>query len=175
MITDSELEELFDLYNVKCKGIHLKDSLPKRAKAGFYIYNLDSKKHPVQQNSLGTHWTCSVGTKDAVFYFDSYGVICPTEIAKFLKQKYGKFYYNNYIIQDLNSDNCGYFCLGMSIFIKDNQQKYRNMLQCCNEYIMLFDDDAKKNDIILRKFLNDSARERNILEKAQKWLSKMDK
>lgn len=179
MLTDNELEELFTLFDVKCKGISLKDELPKgnkkKIQSGFYIYNLDSRKSPVQQNSLGTHWTCSVGNDTNVFYFDSYAVVPPVEIAKFMKKRYGKFAYNNYIIQDLDSNLCGFYCLGLALFVKENQNTYSNLLQCCNEYINLFGDHAKANDKILRKYLNDIARKKNILAKATRLLSKMDK
>jgi len=175
MLTDKELRTLFKWFGIKCKGIYLKDEVKSKAiKQGFYIYNLDSRTNPVLQNSLGTHWTCSVGNDRDTMYFDSYGVVPPTEIETFMKRKYGKYAYNNYIIQDLNSDDCGFYCLGLALFVKENQHKYSNLLQCCNEYISLFGDDAKKNDLILRKYINDVARKKNILEKAGELLSKMD-
>lgn len=175
MLTDKELKALFKLFHIKCKGIHLKDEVKdKELKPGFYIYNLDSRKNPVQFESLGTHWTCSVGNDADVFYFDSYGAVPPTEIHMFMKKTYDRYGYNNYIIQDLKSEMCGWYCLGLALFIKENQKKYPNLLQCCNEYIDKFGDDAKNNDIILKKYINDIARNKKILGK-NKLLDKLNK
>lgn len=163
MLTDKELKELCGLFQIKCKGIYLKDQLKdKKISAGFYIYNLDSKHNPVLPSSLGTHWTCSIGNHKDVMYFDSYGVVPPNEISYFMRRKYGKFSYNNYIVQHLDSTNCGFFCLGLALYVKEHQRNNANMLYLCNEYINMFGDDAKKNDVILRNYLYSVARKKNV-------------
>lgn len=173
MLTDGELKQLFKYYNVKCQGIFLKDKLKnKTIKQGFYVYNLDSANNPVSDTTLGTHWTCSVGNENHVVYFDSFGVLPPMEIHKFLKSDYPKYAYNNYIIQDISSTACGLYCLGLALFVKQFQTTYPNLIQCCNEYFNLFDDDAEKNDTILRKYLNDVASAQNVSEKVKKLLNK---
>ena len=68
MLSDKELKILLKTFGIKWKGIVLKDQLQnKTIHQGFYIYNLDSKSNPVQQNSLGTHWVCSVSNDQYVF------------------------------------------------------------------------------------------------------------
>ena len=176
MLTDGELKELFKWFNVTCQGIFLKDKLKNQTiKPGYYIYNLDSESKPVSSSSLGTHWTCSVGNDKHVVYFDSFGVLPPTEIHKFLKTNYTRYAYNNYIIQDISSTTCGLYCLGLALFVKQFQKTYPNLIQCCNEYFNLFDDDAEKNDVILRKYLSDVADSKGILEKVKKYLYKKGK
>ncbi len=165
MLTDKELKQLCKLFKIKCKGVYLKDELASiRIQEGFYIYNLDSKSDPVVDTSLGTHWTCSVGNGEQVMYFDSYGVGPPNEISYFLKLKYGKFLYNNYIIQHLDSTNCGFFCLGLALYVKENQSSSPNLLMICNDYINMFEDNAKTNDIILRTYLYRTAKDKNLLK-----------
>lgn len=164
MLSDQELKQLCKLFHIKCKGIYLKDELkPITTNEGFYIYNLDSKNNPVVKTSLGTHWTCSVGNDTAVMYFDSYGVDPPNEIASFLKLKYDKYFYNNYIIQDLDSTNCGFYCLGLAVYVKDNQAKNPNLMQVCNDYINMFEDETKQNDVILKQYLYKMAKAKKIL------------
>lgn len=155
MITDQELQVLLNSFGIKCRGIFLKDQLlEKEIKQGFYIFNLDSKTNPVQKNNLGTHWVCCVCNDRHAFYFDSYGVLPPTEIEKFMKTRYDKYAYNNYIIQDMDSSACGHYCLALALFTKLNQSKYSNLLQCGNEFVNMFGDEAKQNDSILRNYLN---------------------
>ena len=165
MLTDKELKQLCKLFKIKCKGVYLKDELTNiRTQEGFYIYNLDSKSDPVMDTSLGTHWTCSVGNGEQVMYFDSYGVGPPNEISYFLKLKYGKFLYNNYIIQHLDSTNCGFYCLGLALYVKDKQTSNPNLLMTCNDYINMFEDNAKTNDTILRTYLYRTAKDKNLLK-----------
>jgi len=167
MLTDKELKQLFKIFKIKCRGIYLKDELkPVETEEGFYIYNLDSKTKPVMSTSLGTHWTCSVGNDKQAMYFDSYGVVPPNEISYFLKLKYDKYMYNNYIIQDLNSTNCGFYCLGLALYVKENQATNPNLMQTCNEYINMFGDNARTNDVILRDFLYKMAKKHKVLNPA---------
>ncbi len=155
MLTDADLRFILQCFGIKCQGIYLKDELPQQCKAGFYIYNLDSKSKPVTQGSLGTHWTCSLNSEDKCFYMDSYGVPCPTEIEQFLKARYDSIPRNNYIVQDINSDECGLFCIAVAVYIKDYQHSNNNkgLLHACNQFLLMFSDDAKKNDKIVKDYL----------------------
>jgi hypothetical protein len=175
MITDKELKLLFSAFGIKCQGIFLKDQLAdKKIKQGYYIFNLDSKANPVQQNSLGTHWVSCVCNDKYAFYFDSYGVLPPTEIEKFIKTSYEKFAYNNYIIQDMESSACGHYCLALAIFVKVNQSKYpNNLFQCCNEFINMFGDDAKRNDSILRNYLASIGNNKKIAKNVELLLERI--
>lgn len=173
MLTDKELKFLFKLFNIKCKGIYLKDQLINRkVKPGFYIYNLDSQSDPVQSNSLGTHWTCSVGNSTNVFYFDSYGVVPPQEIDDFMKLGYEKYAYNNYIIQGIDAESCGHFCLAFALFIKQNQTK-GSFYVVCNDFINMFEDNPKKNDLILRKYLETIAKKKGIYNNVAELLDRI--
>ena len=70
MLTNYDLEELCDVYNVPLRGIYMKDMLPRKIQNGNYIINLESSNGG--QNN-GTHWTCLVvSNKDTMFY-DPYG------------------------------------------------------------------------------------------------------
>ena len=55
MLTNYDLEELCDFYNVPLGGIYMKDMLPKKLQNGNYIINLESSNGG---RNNGTHWTC---------------------------------------------------------------------------------------------------------------------
>ena len=64
----------------------------------FGIVNL----HP----STGSHWVCYINEN----YFDSYGVVCPKKLSKFIIKRNGYCLYSEYQIQKEDSF-CGSYCL----------------------------------------------------------------
>jgi hypothetical protein len=86
--------------------------------------NLNSLKVPMKKdfscivnlensNEDGSHWVALYNDKKEDFteYFDSYGLKCPTEVIKFVKQNFRKpIYYNDTQLQKDTSKRCGYFC-----------------------------------------------------------------
>ena len=80
-------------------GIYLRDG-PFSSDIG--IVNL----HP----SKGTHWVCYINEN----YFDSYGVVCPKKLSKFIIKRNGYCLYSEYKIQGLTSKQdsyCASYCL----------------------------------------------------------------
>ena len=65
-------------------GIYLRDDL---FKSDVGIVNL----HP----SKGTHWVCYINEN----YFDSYGVVCPKKLSKFIIKRNKYCLYSEYQIQ----------------------------------------------------------------------------
>ena len=62
----------------------------------------------------------------------------------------------------MDSSACGHYCLALAIYTKLNQSKYPNLLQCCNEFINMFGDDAIKNDAILKHYLQSILKQNRI-------------
>ena len=56
--------------------------------------------------SKGTHWVCYVNEN----YFDSYGVVCPKKLSKFIIKRNGYCLYSEYQIQK-NDSFCASYCL----------------------------------------------------------------
>ena len=56
--------------------------------------------------SKGTHWICYVNEN----FFDSYGVVCPKKLAKFIIKRIGFCLYSEYQIQK-NDSFCASYCL----------------------------------------------------------------
>ena len=86
------------------------------------------------------------------YYFDSFGAPPPNEIILFTKKKKGHLLYSNWIIQDLKSEACGWYCLGFLLYMWKNRQNI-NMKEVFNQFVNNFQDDTLKNDEILRQFL----------------------
>ena len=116
----------------------MKDQLPTRVRNGNYIINLDSSNGG---KNKGTHWTALViHNKDALF-FDPFGATPSVEIREFVKRRKGsRVGFNNWVIQDLKSENCGYFCLSFLMNIQSN-----HLYTSANDYINEYIDSAKSN------------------------------
>ncbi len=172
MLDDLELEQLATLYGLQLRGIYLKDQVPSPLPEGFVIYNLDARRDPVSQNSLGTHWVCSLNARDECFYFDSFACVPPAQIERAFKHKYEHYAHNNYIVQDLASEACGFYCIALALFVKQHQQTL-GLLGACNKFIDLFHDDAKKNDAILKRFLWKAANKTKVFNPLRLLLKKL--
>ena len=99
----------------KFKGIYMSDEIPKREN-GFYIFNLDNSKGDYSQDdntSIGNHWVALFIEDDKAFYLDPFGESPLESIIKWLKRRRPNFpiWYNTTQIQDLNSQNCGWYVI----------------------------------------------------------------
>ena len=56
--------------------------------------------------SKGSHWVCYLNEN----YFDSYGVVCPRKLSKFIIKRNGYCLYSEYQIQK-NDSFCASYCL----------------------------------------------------------------
>jgi hypothetical protein len=135
--------------NLPLKNIIMKDEL-KSAKIGNYIINLESS-----DVGNGTHWCCLVIEKNEAFWCDSFASPPPLEIIQACKKNktIKRFWFNNWIIQDLDSQLCGWYSLGLLFYVKMNREKYESLKECCNHFINLFVDETKDNGGILKKYL----------------------
>ena len=145
MLTNFDLEKIAKNYDVKLIGIYSKnelDNLP--IENGNYIINLD--------DNIGSHWTALNINKNKGIYFDSFGCVPPQNVISFVKQKPNiKFGYNNFIIQDLESEKCGFYCIAFLLFL--TRSKNKDIYKATNDFIQLFKDNTLENDEILKKYL----------------------
>ena len=158
-LSNFEITDICKYFEVDLVGIFMKDQLDFKTIIGNYIINLDSST----DSRHGTHWTALILTKENALYFDSFGAVPPEETANFIRKKYKYHSFNNEIIQNINSDTCGFFCIGLLLYIKTH--KNLNILVAANEYINLFDDDTTKNDNILRKYFKTFKAPKTLLKK----------
>ena len=143
-LTNFELIEICKFYKLPLVGVYMKDELNFIKKNGYYIINLDSSVNN------GSHWVALVINNNDNFYFDSFGCVPPTEVEIFInnnaKVKYG---FNNWICQDLKSSNCGFYCVGLFIYLKQHK---KNIFKSANDFINIFYDETLLNDTVLQIF-----------------------
>ena len=90
-----KIQQVFSSFSLKDVGIYLRDG-PFSSDIG--IVNL----HP----SKGTHWVCYINGN----YFESYGVVCPKKLSKFIIKRNGYCLYSEYQTQK-NDSFCASYCL----------------------------------------------------------------
>ena len=82
------------------------------------------------------------------FTFDSFGALPPSEIIDFAREGHTRHLgYNQTVIQHLKSESCGWYVLGLLLFLKEHPTKPLHIAG--NEYINLFGPDLKSNENIL--------------------------
>ena len=90
-----KIQQVLSSLSLNDNEIYLRDG-PFKSDIG--IVNL----HP----SKGTHWVCYINEN----YFDSYGVVCPKKLSKFIIKRNGFCLYSEYQIQK-NDSYCASYCL----------------------------------------------------------------
>lgn len=93
----------------KFGGVFCRDDIPssRKMKGKWFIVNLDTLAGP------GTHWVLVYNCRpQSCYYFDSYGVEPPVEVAKFMfSTKKKNCEYNDFRLQLLGSTQCGWWCM----------------------------------------------------------------
>ena len=89
-----KIQQVLSSLSLNDVGIYLRDGA---FKSDIGIVNL----HP----SKGTHWVCYINEKN----FDSYGVVCPKKLSKFIIKGNGYCIYSEYQIQKKDSF-CASYC-----------------------------------------------------------------
>ena len=147
MLTNYDLEELCEEFDVPLHGIYMKDQLPKEIKNGNYMINLQSS---MGGKNNGTHWTCLIVKNQNTFFYDPYGAPPSIEIRDFVKCRPNtRLGFNNWVVQDLKAENCGYFVLSFLIYV--GKSSPANLFKTANEYVNRFVDNTKRNDSILKE------------------------
>jgi hypothetical protein len=144
-LSNIEIMQLAKFLKVPIVSISFKDEIPVPPKYGYYIVNLQSS---TQGN--GTHWLAMIIDKDGCFHFDPFGAVPPLEIIDFFKLVRKDYGYNEKEIQYLNSNLCGFFCLGLLHYFHNNKKlKWEDRI---NGYLNIFSNIPKLNDNVLRNY-----------------------
>ena len=149
MLSNVDLDALCDFYSVPLKGIYLQDDLRGRPENGLTILNLD--KMYDFDGPKGTHWTCLWCDDSACVYMDSFGAPPPPNIDRWIKTRYHRYGVNAWIIQDVKSSVCGFFCLAFGVWCDRKRLKNEGLLECANRYVNTYGE--RKNEKVLRSFL----------------------
>ena len=143
-----DLLNLAKYYHLPLYNVIQKDQLNKCQQINNTFYVINNQSSSV---GSGSHWAALFLSKHVSIFFDSFGAPPSTEIVEYTKKfKTKHLYYNNFIIQDLHSDNCGYFAVSFALFLCQNCDKnFTDALNVFNEFVHIFDNDTRRNDKIL--------------------------
>lgn len=162
MLTNYDIEQITDKLDLPLVGIFMRDELPTKRKVGSYIINMDDSKGD------GTHWVFAKIFCDAdrfnnsdsdsdteghrycgCLYFDPFGIGMPIEVEAFLKP-FSKKYISNKQIQNVNSTECGWYCIYCDYFLEEFKSG-KSYIDDFKAFLDIWDDDPKKNLRILKK------------------------
>lgn len=106
---------------------------------GGYVINYGT------QNNGGTHYVALYYDGDYVFCFDSFGAPFDTDVLKFIENVKHKAY-NPLIIQDLDDDHCGFYCVAFLNYVERgfNELIYddkRNLFLRTNTFLSFFREE----------------------------------
>jgi hypothetical protein len=141
ILSDSEILEILDNYNIKINGIYQKDKL-NNLHNGFYVINLESSN-----DGNGTHWCGLYYDSEKSCWFDSYGFPAPEEIELIIQD----YEYNKYDIQHINSSSCGFYVIAFIKFLHNKKDKQKAF----ETFINLFKKNTFQNEHILKSLLYD--------------------
>ena len=126
------------------RGVSSRDTLPiqiNEPEVG--IINLDTHIGP------GTHWVCYRNVdKQMCEYFDSFGLIMPTEILRYLQTSGEKIIYSTDEIQERDSVLCGYWCLYYLV----ERQKGKSILDTIHNITFSQTDKSVNHRLITNYF-----------------------
>lgn len=121
------------------KGVFSSNNLPKRVfDTGCLVCNLS------ESSQIGSHFITIIIDKDKVSYLDSFGIRCENdEIRYFLRMQNKPIMFNNTMIQSLQSNFCGFFCIMFCIYYG-------------NKFIfpLVFSNNLNKNDEICMSYIS---------------------
>jgi hypothetical protein len=126
---------------------------------GNYIVNLQDSTA-----GTGTHWMLLILKRGESFYFDSYGAPMPEDVIDFAKKLNEKLAYSQFIVQDFDSQLCGYYDIGLAIYLKEHPGELRDK---SNDFINMFVDDTRKNGPILKKYFANLKKKPNTFVKTR--------
>ena len=148
MLTNFDIENICDYYEIPLLGVVMKDDLPNKVTDGNFIINLESSVDKNGNEGKGTHWLALVVKGSQSFFFDSFGAYPSIEIVNYIKRRKGlHLTMNNMMIQNIQSENCGYYCISLLLYLKHNEGSLFNLAE---RYTEIYADDTMKNDAILR-------------------------
>ena len=130
-------------YNIAVDGILCRDEVPTDLAEGYYIINLD------KSTNGGTHWTCLVVGRGDDLYFDSFGVVSPSQIDRLA----GRYIYSTVDLQDLNATSCGWWCLAFLSHVQSSADRQRGR-DCYMGFLCRFTNCPAKNECILAKMFS---------------------
>lgn len=121
------------------------------------IINLDAV------GGRGSHWVALVIDGGLAFYFDSFGAEPDRYVQQFCRKNKLHLAMNTYTIQNMESTQCGLFCLALLKYIQTEKvmthvrpefdARHYRLYELSNDFVNMFEPDTGLNNHILYKYL----------------------
>ena len=114
MLSNFDIEDIAEHYGFPLTAVVMKDELQTLPPLnGNYVINLESSTH-----GDGTHWLALLIHGKQCLYFDSFGILPPTEVINFCRRiKNSHLAFSMMAIQHIDAETCGWFGCGLFIYI----------------------------------------------------------
>jgi len=170
MLTNFDIERIARKLDLPIVGVFSKNELlnTERKVGSYYINLMDNDKTDAEGNN-GSHWVlakiyCDEDRENYssdeeetkkhkvcnALYFDAFGFGMPKAVASFLKP-FKPVYCNNREIQNINTSQCGWYCLACD-YALEHLQYSDTYLEDYEKFLEMWSSDPKKNLTILKKF-----------------------
>jgi len=169
MLTNFDIERITQKLDLPLVGVFSKNELlnTERKVGSYYINLMDDDKTDGDGNN-GSHWTlikiyCDADRESSsdeeearghkvcnALYFDPFGFGMPKAVSSFLKP-FKPVYCNNREIQNINTTECGWYCIACD-YALENKQQSDTYLEDYEKFLEMWSNDPKKNLTILKKF-----------------------
>jgi len=148
-ISNFQIEAFCKKNKIKLDDVIMKDQFPNK-KIKNIIVNLESSFQ-----GRGTHWTCLLQRNNNYFYFDPFGITPPQEVYSYMvdQPQHKSIGHNSYDIQNMSSENCGFYCLGILHYVQHSKESFYD---ACNSYINMFSNNTNENDYIIEKYIREN-------------------
>ena len=171
MLTNIEIEKICKKIDLPLVGVFSKNELYNitRKTGSYYINLMDDDKVDGEGNN-GSHWVLAKIYSDndrddvsdeeggnklcSALYFDSFGFGMPKSVSSFLKP-FKPVYCNNREIQNVNSTECGWYCLACD-YALEHHQVGETYLEDYEKFLNKWSDNPKKNLTILKQFMHNN-------------------
>jgi len=170
MLTNFDIERIAKKLDLPIVGVFSKNELlnTERKVGSYYINLMDDDKTDAEGNN-GSHWVlakiyCDEDRENYssdeeekkshkvcnALYFDAFGFGMPKAVSSFLKP-FKPVYCNNREIQNINTSQCGWYCLACD-YALEHLQYSDTYLEDYEKFLEMWSSDPKKNLTILKKF-----------------------
>jgi hypothetical protein len=168
MLTNFDIERIAKKLDLPIVGVFSKNELRgiERKVGSYYINLMDDDKTDAEGNN-GSHWVmakiyCDSDRDDYdsdeennhkicnALYFDAFGFGMPKVVEEFLKP-FKPIYCNNREIQNINSTQCGWYCIACD-YALEHKQDSETYLQDYEKFLEMWSDNPRKNLGILKRF-----------------------
>lgn len=147
-ITNLDLIHIATKLGIQPFQVIMKDQIPEELpNEGNYVVNLQDF------GEGGSHWVCFHKKGKNIWFHDSYGMPPVQRLVDILEKtpQHEILKYNEKSYQQLESDHCGFFCLGFFLAIKHFKGSIDQRIKKYTDMFSL--DDKWNNDTVIQKFI----------------------